>query len=116
MGASALWLSRQERVEVEDVVDANPYGRYKHPVFRIRRSDGTAVEVERRDILLQEEERLIDEMAQILYHSGNPAARHPRYAELMRYFLAQGVPYVHRLQMKKPVQAAQIAFDLYDAG
>jgi hypothetical protein len=115
MGAAAYWLSRQERVEVESVIHANPHQRYSAPVFRIRRSDGTFAEVERSDILLQEEERLIDELAQILYHS-SLKAQHHRYAELMRYFLAQGVPYVHRLRLKKPEQENQAVMDLFDAG
>ena len=115
MGAAAYWLSRQEKVEVEAIIHANPHQRYAHPIFRIRRSDGTSAEVERRDILLQEEEQLIDELAQILYHS-SLSAKHPRYAELMRYFLAQGVPYVHRLRLKRPPKETQLVMDWVDAG
>lgn len=116
MGTVAYWLSRQEKVEVEEVIDAQPYHKYTHPTFRIRRSDGSTVLIERRDILLQEELKLIDELAHILYHQKNPPAKHARYADIMRYFLLKGVPYVTRLQMKKPVHVHQQMLDLYDAG
>lgn len=115
MRTSAYWLSRQERVEVEERIEEKPYRKYANPVFRVRRMDGSAALVERRDILLQEEEQLIDELAHILYHSKQPA-KHERYAWIMRYFLANGVPYVHRLQMKKPAGAGQQMLDLCDVG
>ncbi|GIQ69585.1 hypothetical protein XYCOK13_24090 [Xylanibacillus composti] len=110
MRTKGLWLSMDEVVEVESVTEGMPYERYRSPMFKVKRQDGSAAEVERRDILLTEEEQLIDELATILYSSKNPA-RHERYAAIMRQLIMQGIPYVSQLQRRKPQQEA---LNLYD--
>lgn len=112
MRKMGLWLSMDEVVEVESVTEGKPYERYRSPMFKVKREDGTAAEVERRDILLREEEPLIDELAAILYSCKNPV-RHERYAAIIRQLIMQGIPYVSQLQRRKPQQEA---LNLSDVG
>lgn len=113
MGTGAFWLSRQERVEVEELVHADPHERYKLPKFQVKRYDGSRTTVDRRDIILEDEQQLIDELAAILY-GGRKEAHHERYAFIMRQFLVNGVPYVSRLMTRKPKSNHQQSFDLFD--
>lgn len=106
MGNSALWLSQHEKVQVKEIV-RNRHQRYAVPLYCVILSDGSQRWIQRNDIVLEEEEKLIDELARILYRSKYPA-RHVRYAEIMRHLLANGVPYVERLQSKKPQQVQQM--------
>lgn len=110
MGNTALWLSLHEEVIVLEIKQDKARC-YTSPAFHVARRDGSTTWVQRNDILLGEEMKLIDELAVILYHSDQPA-RHARYAEIMKQLLANGVPFVDRLQRKKPVQVKQI--ELYD--
>jgi hypothetical protein len=55
---------------------------------------------------------MIDELANILYHSKQPV-QHERYSYIMRQFIMKGVPYVNKLQTKKPQQQS---LDLFNAG
>ena len=113
MGTGAFWLSRQERVEVESIVHSDPYEKYKATQFQVRRYDGSRMTIDRRDIILEDEQQLIDELAGILY-SGRKDAQHERYASIMRQFLVNGVPYVSRLMTRKPKANHQQSLDLFD--
>lgn len=113
METFALWLSKQEKVEVEAVIDSNPTGKYKSLSFRAKQKDGSIIMIERQDIILDEEQVLIDELAEILYHS-KLQSQHERYAFIMKQFIVRGVPYVNRLWNRKPKLNQQITLDLFD--
>jgi len=99
-------------VEVVSVIEVNGYGKFPAPRYRVRRMDGSTLTVDRRDIILDEEQALIDELSRILSQSDQPA-RHERYSAIMRQFISRGVPYASRLRKDKP---GQQIFDLFDAG
>lgn len=113
-GELALWISQQERVEVI-AVSGNPAFKYAEPTYQARRFDGSIVSIGRKDILLPEEERLIDELADILRRSSNPA-RHDRYGIIMLSLMRKGVPFRHKLEMRLPAKHAQLTFALSDVG
>jgi hypothetical protein len=117
MSTNALWISHQERVEVLSSVqlDQHAHKRYMEPKYRARRSDGSIVMIERRDILLREEEEIIDELAHILNQSHNPA-RNERYSHIMHYLIRKGVPFTTRLQNQLPKHRLQQSLDLPDVG
>lgn len=112
MGTPAYWLSGQEKVEVEAVVETNGYGKYISPRFQAKRQDGSMTLIDRSDIILEDEQALIDELAQILYTSKQPV-QHERYSVIMRQFIVKGVPYVSKLKNRKPQQQT---LDLFHAG
>jgi len=112
MGTMAYWLSGQERVEVEAIVETNSYGKCWSPRFQAKRQDGSITTIDRSDIILEDEQALIDELAHILYSSKYPV-QHERYAVIMRQFLVRGVPYVAKLRNRKPHQEA---LDLFSVG
>lgn len=112
MSVNGLWLSKQESVVVEAVVEATDVTRYGSPRFQVRRQDGSMITIDRSDIILADEQQMIDELAQILYSSKNPV-QHERYSVIMRQFIVKGVPYVSWLRKRKPVQQS---IDLFDAG
>jgi hypothetical protein len=112
METYALWLSNQEKVEVEAIIDSDPSYKYESLVFRAKKKDGSIIMIDRRDIILDEEQILIDELADILYHSKSPV-HHERYSIIMKQFIIKGVPYVRRLGERKPKQQT---FNLFDAG
>lgn len=112
MSANALWLSMQEPVMVETVVESTDVSRYGSPRYQARRQDGSLIMIDRSDIILAEEQLLIDELAHILYNSKNPV-QHERYSVIMRQFIGKGVPYVSWLRKRKPEQQT---IDLFDAG
>ncbi len=112
MARSAYWLSKKETVVVEQILEKTPYGRYATPKFQATLQDGSRIMIDRSDIILDEEQAMIDELAHILYHSKQPA-QHERYAYIMRQFIINGVPYVNRLQTRKPQQQS---LDLFHAG
>jgi len=112
MGTCALWLSNQEQVEVEATIDSNSFFKYESLSFIAKKQDGSSIVIDRRDILLAEEQVLIDELAEILYHSKSPV-HNERYSMIMKQFITKGVPYVKRLWDRKPKQQT---FDLFDAG
>ena len=111
MGMSALWLSTQEPVVVEEILEPGDFKKYNSPRFHARRQDGTTIMIDRRDIILEEEQALIDELAHILFNSKNPV-QHERYAIIMRQFIIKGVPYVNRLQKRKPHQESLDLFSV----
>jgi hypothetical protein len=113
-GGTALWISQQERVELLEV-GANPNLKYAEPTYRVRRKDGTVATVGRKDILLAEEEKLIDELADILRRSANPA-RHERYGFIMLSLMRRGVPFLHKLEARLPAKQEQQVFALSDVG
>jgi hypothetical protein len=115
METFALWLSKQEKVEVEAIIDSNPTGKYKNLSFRAKQKDGSIIMIERQDIILDEEQVLIDELAEILYHS-KLQSQHERYSFIMKQFIVRGVPYVNRLWNRKPKINQQVTLDLFDAG
>lgn len=113
-GEQALWISQQERVEVI-AVTGNPAFKYAEPTYQVRRRDGSTASVGRKDILLPEEERLIDELADILRRYQNPA-RHDRYSFIMLSLMRKGVPFRHKLETRLPAKQAQLSFALPDVG
>jgi hypothetical protein len=112
MGTQALWLTNQEKVEVESIIDSNPSMKYESLVFLAKKEDGSVIMIDRRDIILDEEQVLIDELADILYSSKAPV-HNERYSIIMKQFIFKGVPYVKRLWDRKPQQQT---LDLFDAG
>ncbi len=112
MARTAFWLSKKETVEVEQILEKTQYARYATPKFQARLQDGSKIMIDRSDIILDEEQAMIDELAQILYHSKQPG-QHERYAYIMRQFIVNGVPYVNRLQTSKPQQQT---LDFFHAG
>ncbi len=115
MEISALWLSKQEKVEVEAIIDLNPSSKYKTLSFRAKKKDGSIIVIERHDIILDEEQILIDELAEILYHS-KLQSQHERYSFIMKQFIVRGVPYVNRLGIRKPRMHHQVSLDLFGVG
>ncbi|WP_155702316.1 hypothetical protein [Paenibacillus psychroresistens] len=112
MGTQALWLTNQEKVEVESIIDSNPSMKYESLVFMAKKEDGSVIMIDRRDIILDEEQVLIDELADILYSSKTPV-HNERYSIIMKQFIFKGVPYVKRLWDRKPQQQT---LELFDAG
>lgn len=115
MEISALWLSRQEKVKVEAIIDSNPSNKYKSLSFRAKQKDGSIIVIDRHDIILDEEQVLIDELAEILYHS-KLQSQHERYSFIMKQFIVSGVPYVNRLGNRKPRMNQQVTLDLFGVG
>jgi hypothetical protein len=113
METFALWVSKQEKVEVEAVIDPNPSNKYKNISFRAKLKDGSTIMIDRQDIILDEEQLLIDELAEILYHR-KLQSQHERYAFIMKQFIIKGVPYVNRLGHRKPKLNQQLSIDLFD--
>lgn len=112
MGTNALWLSGQLRVEAMPADSGEGNDKYRRDVFRARREDGSTFLIERTDIIMDEEQAMIDELADIVFSSKNPA-RHARYGYLMKQLLSRGVPYARWLMKRKPRQQAM---DVFDAG
>jgi hypothetical protein len=112
MGTHALWLTNQETVVVESVLDSSPSMKYESLVFLAKKEDGSVIMIDRRDIILDEEQLLIDELADILYSSKTPV-HNERYSIIMKQFIVKGVPYVKRLGDRKPKQQT---LELFDAG
>jgi hypothetical protein len=112
MGTQALWLTNQETVEVESILDSSPSMKYDSLVFLAKKEDGSVIMIDRRDIILDEEQLLIDELADILYCNKIPV-HNERYSIIMKQFIVKGVPYVKRLGDRKPKQQT---LDLFDAG
>jgi hypothetical protein len=115
MVTSALWLSKQEKVEVEAIIETNPNGKYKNLTYRVKKKDGSTILIDRQDIILDEEQILIDELAEILYHS-KLKSQHERYSFIMKHFIVKGVPYVSRLWNRKPKVNQQQTLDLFGVG
>jgi hypothetical protein len=111
MGTNALWLSRQERVQAEPA-DGGRTGKYRNVVFQARSCDGSVHWIDRTDILLDEEQAMIDELAHIVFSSKNPA-QNGRYALIMKQLISRGVPYAGWLMKRKPRQES---IDLFHAG
>jgi hypothetical protein len=112
MGTFALWLSKEEKVEVEAVIDSDPSFKYDSLSFKAKKQDGSTILIDRRDIILDEEQILIDELADILYHSKSPV-HNERYSIIMKQFIFKGVPYAKQLWERKPKQEIM---DLFVAG
>jgi hypothetical protein len=112
MGTSALWLTNEEKVEVESIIDSTPSMKYESLVFLAKKEDGSVIMIDRRDIILDEEQVLIDELADILYSRKTPV-HNERYSIIMKQFIFKGVPYVKRLGERKPKQQS---FELFDVG
>lgn len=112
MGTFAIWLSNQEKVEVEAVIPSDPYFKYESLMFKAKKKDGSTIMIDRSDIILEEEQVLIDELADILYQSKSPV-QNKRYSTIMKQFIFNGVPYARRLRDRKPIQQS---FNLFDAG
>ncbi|MFC0212500.1 hypothetical protein ACFFK0_08500 [Paenibacillus chartarius] len=113
-GTTAWWISQQERVELVEVA-GNTGLKYAEPSYRVRRKDGSVVTVGRKDIVLSDEEKLIEELADILRRSGNPA-RHERYGFIMLSLMRKGVPFLSRLESRLPAKHVQQSFVLSDVG
>ena len=106
MSNRALWLSHQEWVEIISQQGKPTHEKYKDPEYKVRCSDGTTAWISRQDLLLQEEEKMIAELALILNRDRNPA-KNERYFSIMNHFIKCRVPYVKRLEhqlAKKPFQ------------
>jgi hypothetical protein len=112
MGTFAFWLSNQEKVEVEAIIDSDSHFKYESLIFKAKKKDGSIIMIDRRDIILDDEQILIDELADILYHSKSPI-HNKRYSIIMKQFIIKGVPYVQRLWECKPKQQT---IDLFVAG
>lgn len=112
MKSFGTWLSNQERVEVEDVIEVKSYGKLSTPRFRVRRQDGSTVTIDRREIILDEEQALVEELSAILSQHQQPV-RHERYAVIMKQLISRGVPYASRLWKDRPKQQT---IDLFDVG
>jgi hypothetical protein len=112
MGTFALWLSNQEKVEVQAIIDTNPCFKYDSLIYKVKKKDGSIIMIDRSDIILDEEQLLIDELADILYSNKSPV-RNERYSIIMKQFIFKGVPYARRLSERKPKQQM---FNLFDAG
>lgn len=111
MGTNAVWLSRQERVMAEPAADGRP-GKYRNALFQVRCADGSMHVIDRTDIILDEEQAMIDELAHIVFSLKNPAG-HARYAMIMKQLISRGVPYAGWLMKRKPRQAS---IDWFHAG
>ncbi len=92
--STAIWRSHNETVEVTRAISSKLW---KDTKFRIKCKDGTTQLVERADILLNEEEALIEELASILKQYRQPP-RSARYKEIMFRLLETGVPFNERLK------------------
>lgn len=112
MKAFGTWLSNQERVEVESVIEGKRYGKFASPRYRIRRQDGSTAIIDRREIILDEEQALVEELHAILSRHRHPV-KHERYAVIMKQLIARGVPYASRIGKDKPKQQS---LDWFDAG
>lgn len=111
MGTNAVWLSRQERVQAEPVA-SEPPGKYRNVVFQAKSGDGSLHLIDRTDIILDEEQEMIDELAHIVFSLKNPAGN-ARYALIMKQLISRGVPYAGWLMKRKPRQESM---DLFHAG
>ena len=110
MGTHALWLTNQEKVEVESILESKSSMKYESLIFLAKKEDGSVIMIDRRDIILDEEQVLIDELADILYTNKTPV-HNERYSIIMKQFLFKGVPYAKRLKDRKPKQQT---FELFD--
>jgi hypothetical protein len=113
-GGTALWISQQERVDIV-AVTGNANLKYAEPVYLVRRKDGSAAMVGRKDIVLAEEEQLIEELADILRRFPNPA-RHERYGFIMLSLMREGVPFRQKLEARLPAKNGQQTMVLSDVG
>jgi hypothetical protein len=111
MSTFALWLSHQEKVEVEAVIDSNPCFKYDSLIYKAKKNDGSIIMIDRSDIILDEEQLLIDELADIL-HSNKSPVRNERYSIIMKQFIYKGVPYARRLRERMPKQQTLNLFDV----
>jgi hypothetical protein len=91
----AKWISMDEPVEVVSVVKENKYS-YQDIRFLVKRADGNFVSIERIDILLQEEEAMISELASIFRKYNNPF-RSERYKLIMRTLVKEHIPFGKQL-------------------
>lgn len=110
MGTNALWLSGQSRVLAMPADKGEGHDKYRRDVFRASREDGSTILIDRTDIILDEEQAMIDELADIVFSLKNPA-RHARYGYLMKQLLSRGVPYARWLMKRKPRQESMNVFD-----
>ncbi|CAG7651440.1 hypothetical protein ACFQI7_28210 [Paenibacillus allorhizosphaerae] len=95
----ASWLSRQERVEVVKCPEVLRPKPLRSSTFRAISQDGSLVFIDRQDILLQDEETLIEELAQILKKYNNPQ-RSDRYSLILRQLLKNEVPFYRPLEQR----------------
>lgn len=95
----ASWLSREERVEVVKCPVTTKTKVWHSTSFRTKRRDGSLVLIERKDILLEEEEVLIDELARILKTYNNPK-RSDRYSLILRQLMKNEVPFYKPLEQR----------------
>lgn len=93
----ASWLSHQERVEVVKVPIATKTKTWNSSSYRAKRQDGSLVFIERNDILLEDEETLIEELARILKTYNNPQ-RSDRYSLILRQLMKNEVPFYRPLE------------------
>ena len=95
----ACWLSHEERVEVVGYKSRNKLSTYAETQYRALRTDGSMVLINRKDILLEDEEKLIDELASILKVFNNPT-RSERYGLIFKSLMKQGTPFHKRLEQR----------------
>lgn len=95
----ASWLSRQERVEVVKCPVTTKPKIWHSSSYRAKCQDGSLVLIERKDILLEEEEVLIDELARILKTYNNPQ-RSDRYSLILRQLMKNEVPFYRPLEQR----------------
>lgn len=112
MGTFAFCLSKQEKVEIEAIFDSNPSFKFGNMIYQAKQKDGTITMIDRGDIILDEEQVLIDELADILYQSKSPV-QNKRYSIIMKHFIFKGVPYVRNLSERMPKQQS---LDFFVAG
>ncbi|TMV47893.1 hypothetical protein FE783_20945 [Paenibacillus mesophilus] len=98
MTIPACWLSREEQVQVVIAPSQNRYSKYPTTRFKAARKDGSHVFIDRQDILLEEEEKLIDELS----------TRSERYSIILKQLMKQGVPFNQPLQQRMAKRDEQI--------
>lgn len=115
MGMYAVWLSGKQKVVVLEAVEKRMDGRSEEGWFKVELHDGSIMELGRKDLLFQEEEKMINELAGILIQKINPA-KSDRYFSIMHYLMERNVPYVNYLQSKLIHKPKQQALELSDVG
>ncbi|MDQ0896399.1 MULTISPECIES: hypothetical protein [unclassified Paenibacillus] len=95
----ASWLSREERVEVVKCPVTTRPKTLHSSAYRAKRQDGSVVFIERKDILLEDEETLIEELARILKTYNNPQ-RSDRYSLILRQLMKNEVPFYRPLEQR----------------
>lgn len=90
-----------------------PASRYQDPVFRCKLTDGTFYKVNRSEIILDDEERLIVELSLILRVQRNPG-KNARYPIIVKALLEQRAPFGKRLQqlLEDRANTKQLQFDI----